>query len=185
MFDPANPAGTVARINSQLAPNTGTAQFPVSFGEDAVGNLYIAYIGSGEVFRINTNAFTPGDFDGDADVDGDDLTIWSAGFGMASGAARANGDANGDAAVDGADYLLWQQNLGWSALNVGSLATSGAEREGVASWSRRSNGRCLSSAMNCTLLKRCHSVVRRKILPATSNGWALSQSAGRRGTIAN
>jgi hypothetical protein len=30
------------------------AQFPVSFGEDANGNLYIAYIGSGEVFRIGT-----------------------------------------------------------------------------------------------------------------------------------
>ena len=28
--------------------------FPVSFGEDAVGNLYIAYIGSGEVYRIAT-----------------------------------------------------------------------------------------------------------------------------------
>ena len=127
MFDPANPSGTVARINSQLTPNTGSAQFPVSFGEDGVGNLYIAYLtigGSGEVYRINTNAFKPGDFDGDADVDGDDLTIWSTGFGTASGATRTNGDANGDAAVDGADFLLWQQNVGWSALNVGPPTTN-------------------------------------------------------------
>jgi hypothetical protein len=29
--------------------------FPVSFGEDAIGNLYIAYIASGEVYRIATD----------------------------------------------------------------------------------------------------------------------------------
>jgi hypothetical protein len=76
------------------------------------------------VFRINTNAFQAGDFDGDADVDGDDLTIWTAGFGAENGATRSTGDANADGAVDGADYLLWQQNLGWSALNVGPPTTS-------------------------------------------------------------
>ena len=70
MFDPANPYGTVANIDSLLTPEHGSPQFPSSFGEDAVGNLYIAYIVSGEVYRIVTNAFTPGDFNGDADVDG-------------------------------------------------------------------------------------------------------------------
>jgi glucose/arabinose dehydrogenase len=55
MFDPANPFGTVQNIDSLLVPNIGSAQFPVSFGEDAAGNLYIAYIGSGEVFRIRTS----------------------------------------------------------------------------------------------------------------------------------
>jgi glucose/arabinose dehydrogenase len=119
IFDPANPYGTVANIDAQLTPNTGSAEFPVSFGEDAVGNLYVAYISSGEVFRINTNAFKPGDFDGDADVDADDLTRWTAGFGTTSGALRTNGDADGDGDVDGADYAAWQRNLGWSALNVG------------------------------------------------------------------
>jgi glucose/arabinose dehydrogenase len=54
MFDPANPFGTVTNIDAQLLPDVGLAQFPVSFGEDANGNLYIAYIGSGEVFRIGT-----------------------------------------------------------------------------------------------------------------------------------
>jgi glucose/arabinose dehydrogenase len=53
-FDPANPFGTVQNIDSLLVPNTGAAQFPVSFGEDLQGNLYIAYIGSGEVYRIQT-----------------------------------------------------------------------------------------------------------------------------------
>ena len=54
MFDPANPFGTVMNIDS-LVENVGSGQFPVSFGEDAAGNLYIAYIGSGEVYRIATN----------------------------------------------------------------------------------------------------------------------------------
>jgi glucose/arabinose dehydrogenase len=122
-FDPADPFGTVANIDAQLTANAGSKQFPVAFGEDAVGNLYIAYIGSGEVFRVNTDAFQAGDFEGDADVDGDDLAIWNTGFGTEIGATRTSGDANADGAVDGADFLLWQQNLGWSALNVGSPTT--------------------------------------------------------------
>jgi hypothetical protein len=55
MFDPVNPFGTVQNIDSLVASGGGSRQFPVSFGEDALGNLYVAYIGSGEVFRIVTN----------------------------------------------------------------------------------------------------------------------------------
>jgi glucose/arabinose dehydrogenase len=55
MFDPANPRGTVQNIDTLVAPGGGSRQFPVSFGEDAYGNLYVAYLGSGEVFRIVTN----------------------------------------------------------------------------------------------------------------------------------
>jgi glucose/arabinose dehydrogenase len=54
MFDPANPFGTVDNIDALLTPDVGSPQFPVSFGEDAQGNLYIAYIASGEVYRIET-----------------------------------------------------------------------------------------------------------------------------------
>jgi glucose/arabinose dehydrogenase len=55
MFDPADPFGTVENIDSLLTPDVGSVMFPVSFGEDAIGNLYIAYIGSGEVYRIATD----------------------------------------------------------------------------------------------------------------------------------
>jgi glucose/arabinose dehydrogenase len=54
MFDPANPFGTVQNIDSLLVPNIGSPQFPVSFGEDAAGNLYIAYLVSVDVYRIQT-----------------------------------------------------------------------------------------------------------------------------------
>ena len=53
-FDPSDPVGTVQNIDSLMIPNVGTTQFPVSFGEDAVGNLYIAYISSGNVYRVGT-----------------------------------------------------------------------------------------------------------------------------------
>jgi glucose/arabinose dehydrogenase len=55
MFDPANPFGTVQNIDGLLTPNVGSPQFPVSFGEDAMGNLYIAYLFTGDVYRIRTS----------------------------------------------------------------------------------------------------------------------------------
>ena len=54
MFDPADPFATVQNIDSLLTPDAGAPQFPVSFGEDALGNLYIAYLVSGDVYRIET-----------------------------------------------------------------------------------------------------------------------------------
>ena len=51
----------MTNIDSLLTPNTGSPHFPVSFGEDAKGNLYIAYLVSGEVYRINTNQLLAGD----------------------------------------------------------------------------------------------------------------------------
>jgi glucose/arabinose dehydrogenase len=131
-FSPSDPTGTVANIDSSLTPNTGSAQFPASFGEDANGNLYIAYFISGEVYRVNTNAFTAGDFNGDAKVDADDLAIWKSGFGIETGATRTNGDADADGDVDGRDFLVWQRNLGWSALNVASPITPVPEPTGAA-----------------------------------------------------
>jgi hypothetical protein len=59
MFDPTDPFGTIRNIDSLLVPDTGLARFPVSFGEDAAGNLYIAYLGSGEVYRIQTAVREP------------------------------------------------------------------------------------------------------------------------------
>jgi MYXO-CTERM domain-containing protein len=111
MFDPANPFGTVMNIDSLLTPNVGSPQFPVSFGEDANGNLYIAYIVTGEVYRIATDAFHPGDFDGDGDVDGADFVVWQTNFPTTSGATLAMGDADGDGDVDGADFVVWQTNF--------------------------------------------------------------------------
>jgi glucose/arabinose dehydrogenase len=119
-LNPADPIGTVANINSLLTANTGTHQFPSSFGEDAVGNLYITYLTSGEVYRIAT-AHIPGDYDYDGDVDTADYNVWRATVGLVSTTASADGNGNG--VVDAADYVLWRKYNGTS---LGSGAGSGA-----------------------------------------------------------
>lgn len=55
------------------------------------------------------------DYDGDGDVDGNDLVRWRSGFGTAGGASRGQGDSNADGTVDGADFLAWQRQLGSAA----------------------------------------------------------------------
>jgi glucose/arabinose dehydrogenase len=82
MFDPADPFGTVENIDLLLTPDVGAPQFPVSFGEDAMGNLYIAYIASGEVFRIQTTAISVA-----ATWNINNGGIWSLGSNWTGGAA--------------------------------------------------------------------------------------------------
>jgi hypothetical protein len=50
---------------------------------------------------------TPGDFNGDNRVDGDDLAAWKTAFGP----TNADGDADDDGDSDGADFLVWQRNV--------------------------------------------------------------------------
>jgi hypothetical protein len=95
-----------------LVPNTGSASAPTSFGEDAAGNLYIAYIGSGEIYRINT-ARPAGDYDLDGNVDIDDYAVWQRSFGKAATGLPADGNNNGT--IDAADYVVWR-----NALSAGS-----------------------------------------------------------------
>lgn len=104
-FDPASPRSTVELINSRLFGTEPVAGGPTSFGQDALGNLYFTTIGGG-VFRINTNALSPGDYNGDGDVDGDDYQAWVTDFGTAADRS----DGNGDGLVDAADYTVWRDN---------------------------------------------------------------------------
>lgn len=121
-FDIANPTGAVANINSLLTANTGTHQFPVSFGEDAVGNLYIAYLSSGEVYRIKTDQLLLGDYDIDGQVANSDYAAWRSSFGSAGSNLPADGNANGT--VDAADYVVWRNNLG-ASVHAGAASTLG------------------------------------------------------------
>lgn len=52
----------------------------------------------------------PGNFDGDDDVDGDDLATWKLNFGSTT-ADSSTGDADGDGDADGNDFLIWQRNV--------------------------------------------------------------------------
>ena len=66
------------------------------------------------------------DFDGDLDVDGRDFLLWQRGFGITSGATKADGDSNGDGAVDGTDLDNWQIQFGYQIIGspspLGTLA---------------------------------------------------------------
>jgi len=108
----SNPFGPVVNIDSQMLPDTGLALFPVSYGEDADGNLYISYIASGEIYRIRTDQLLIGDFDADGEVDQDDYIKWRAGFGSMNPNPAADG--NGNSTFDAADYVAWRDNLGTS-----------------------------------------------------------------------
>lgn len=67
----------------------------------------VAYNPHGSLASLSPPSYAA-DFDGDNDVDDDDLAIyWTANFG--SGPAA---DADGDDDSDGADFLIWQQEFG-------------------------------------------------------------------------
>jgi len=59
---------------------------------------------SGKIYQILATA--PADFDGDGDVDGDDLAQWEGDFGI-----NGDSDADGDGDSDGADLLTWQRQF--------------------------------------------------------------------------
>lgn len=60
------------------------------------------------------------DFDNDGDVDGRDFLAWQRGYGITSGATRAQGDANYNGAVTVADLIVWQNSY---ALELTAAAT--------------------------------------------------------------
>ena len=73
-----------------------------------------------DTFALSVVAATPAspaDFNGDGDVDADDLSAWQAGFGGLTG-----GDADGSGTVDGHDFLVWQREFTGSA-GGGALTT--------------------------------------------------------------
>ncbi len=59
----------------------------------------------------------PGDFDGDGDVDGDDLSAWQGAYNN-----TAAGDADDDGDTDGSDFLIWQRNFTGASLSATATA---------------------------------------------------------------
>jgi hypothetical protein len=118
MFDPDDdPYDSVQNIDSLMVPNVGTASGPVSMGEDAVGNLYIAYF-SGEVFRIATDQLIAGDYNADGVVDSADEARWRQTFGTTG--ANLPTDGNRDGVVNAADYAIIRKFFGASVHAGGS-----------------------------------------------------------------
>lgn len=118
----------VQNVDSLLVPDVGSVNNPAAFAEDAVGNLYIVSIGTGNVFRIVTNELLTGDYNADGFVDENDFAHWQANFGVTSGAGLA-ADGNGDGIVDAADFTVWRNNLGASVHDLGAGSSSASVPE--------------------------------------------------------
>ncbi|TWT48583.1 PQQ-dependent sugar dehydrogenase [Botrimarina hoheduenensis] len=105
-FDPANPDSTVQNVEATLGG--GVISTPVSFAEDAIGNLYILDLG-GSIYRIDTDALRTGDYNGDGAIDEQDYAFWAASFGSTT---DLGADGNGDLVIDLADYTVWRDAAG-------------------------------------------------------------------------
>jgi glucose/arabinose dehydrogenase len=110
----------VTNIDSMLTPDIGslTGSNPSSFGEDAVGNLYVVALG-GSVYKINTGPPLPGDYNADGTVDAADYAVWTTSFGSTT---SLGADGNHNNIIDAADYTVWRDNLGRSVHTLGSGA---------------------------------------------------------------
>jgi hypothetical protein len=86
-----------------------------------------------------------GDFDGDEDVDGDDLTVWKNQMGVTPVPGAPNADSEPDGDVDGADLLVWQRGftftIGGGASAIPEPATATLATCGLAMLFRRRRGR--------------------------------------------
>jgi hypothetical protein len=70
---------------------------------------------------LSQKYFTPGnpggvagDYNGDGNVNGDDLAVWKNQYGQPLPAAP-NADGTGDGVIDGADFLFWQRHIAGGA----------------------------------------------------------------------
>jgi len=89
---------------SELKPQTGTFNGIASFGEDAAGELYIASLGNGTIYKI-VRAVTVGDVNGDNEANAQDVQlVINAALGVGSGTFDT--DLNNDGATDAADVQL-------------------------------------------------------------------------------
>lgn len=77
------------------------------------------------------------DFNTDGFVNKADLSLWEAGYGIASGAGLTDGDANGDGQVNGQDFLIWEQKANQSSVNPLASASTVPEPTALAllAWS--------------------------------------------------
>jgi glucose/arabinose dehydrogenase len=87
----------------QIQTDAGTIDGITSFGEDALGNLYIVTIG-GDVFRLD-GVDVPGDLNGNGVLDAGDIDRLTQA--VVQGETASSFDLNSDGLVNPADRLFW------------------------------------------------------------------------------
>ncbi|WP_425400729.1 PQQ-dependent sugar dehydrogenase [Aeoliella sp.] len=112
-LDAANPVGSVEQIEDELFPGMdgNTIGGPLAFAEDANGNVYILTFNN--IWRIDTDAVVPGDYNADGTVNLADYTVWRNTLGSSGADLPADGDNSG--MVTAADYVVWRDHFGQMA----------------------------------------------------------------------
>jgi hypothetical protein len=100
-----------------VTPNPGDY---LGAGVEFVSITYTA--GGSAIVDLQQMAYA--DFDDDDDVDGDDLAIWQAGYGMTGVGIHSQGDADLDSDVDGRDFIIWQRQFGTTFTTLPSITPS-------------------------------------------------------------
>jgi hypothetical protein len=94
----------------------------LAFYDVLLTEAQIAALGGATASGIPVEAVQPdADFNGDGQVDGRDLLAWQRGFGLASGASRAQGDADGNGIVNAADLAVWGDQFGSAAAAAAAI----------------------------------------------------------------
>jgi autotransporter-associated beta strand protein len=103
--------------------STTAAAYGMTLGwvDSSVSAGAVAQGASGDGPTITVAPTYPGDFNLDGQVNGDDLTIWTAHFG-ATPASWQLGDANYSGSINGDDLTLWKANFGRSPITIGGAA---------------------------------------------------------------
>lgn len=112
--------GLAESIADQLFPTAGDYLIRVLGRQDA-NQFYQLDLSFSELPITEENA----DFDGDADVDGEDFLTWQRGAGI--GSTLSQGDANGDSQVDEIDLAIWKDQFGASVPPSGSNSSTAPE----------------------------------------------------------
>jgi|GEM_PF-2715564 len=132
---------------------------PASLG-GLTGDLMWDIVYGSTFVRLDVTTPYTADFDGDGDVDADDLTQWQGDFG-----SNGDSDANNDGDSDGADFLAWQRQFG---SGTPSLAASQSVPEPtsllLATIACVAGGVCFSTGMKdrCTPRPSCLNKVTKK-----------------------
>lgn len=108
--DPSTPS--VATTLGDIIRNEPTyshgMRLDTRFGTGHLGELYVTNKWNGVIYLVENSLPGFADFNGDSQVDEQDLDTWLAGYGS-NNAELSQGDANGDGVVDGRDFLIWQR----------------------------------------------------------------------------
>ncbi|MEZ5569098.1 MAG: PQQ-dependent sugar dehydrogenase [Halioglobus sp.] len=89
-------------LTQRVVIPTGSLSAVSTFGEDFIGELYVAEISTGDIYRLDA-VLTPGDVDGDGDVDFNDIVIIWLSRGEPAGGSSDRRDVDGNGSIATAD----------------------------------------------------------------------------------